>query len=266
MKSANHKFHYVYKTIRLSTREYYYGVHSTNNLNDGYQGSGNRIVNLLKNNEFLITGVIQFFETRADALMFEKQLVTPILLEDALCMNLVPGGAGTEIIYHTKEETRKKLSDIKKGVPASESRKAKLRAFWANMSPEEKRRRINSRSKHRNWSKEGLEKIRESNRNRIRSANSVTRCHTDETKQKIANSASGRKHSEESKLKMSQIAKTRKQPTPEQRAHFLYITPYGTFYSSNKAAEICGCAHGNNIIHRCKSTRPKWNGYYMVKL
>ncbi len=48
------------------------------------------------------------------------------------------GGAGTDIIYKTKEETKKKLSEIKKGVPASESRKAKLKQFWANKTPEER--------------------------------------------------------------------------------------------------------------------------------
>ena len=41
------KYHFLYKTIRPKTGEFYIGVHSTNDPYDGYQGSGKRI-NYLK--------------------------------------------------------------------------------------------------------------------------------------------------------------------------------------------------------------------------
>ena len=138
-----------------------------------------------------------------------------------------------------------------------ESRKAKLKQFWANKTPEERRAIALERAKNRVYTQEGLERIRKSNRNRV---------YTEETKQKISNSRKGFKISDEVKQKMSAAQKARPPMTPEQRASFLYITPYGTFYSSNTAAKVCGCVQGNNIIRRCKSTLPKWNGYYIVKL
>lgn len=54
------KYHFLYKTIRPKTGEFYIGVHSTNDPYDGYQGSGKRINYLKRKNEHLITGIMMF--------------------------------------------------------------------------------------------------------------------------------------------------------------------------------------------------------------
>ena len=57
--------HLVYKTYNPSTGEYYFGKHSTDNLNDGYKGSGNWIKESEK--DTLVTETLDIVETELEA-------------------------------------------------------------------------------------------------------------------------------------------------------------------------------------------------------
>lgn len=90
------KYHYIYKTTNLKNGKFYVGMHSTDNLNDGYLGSGTRLRRSIRRNgiENFKIEYLEFFDNRIDLVNREKELVNEDLLKDPLCINLVYGGNG----------------------------------------------------------------------------------------------------------------------------------------------------------------------------
>lgn len=43
MARKEKQYHFIYKTINIINNKYYIGMHSTDDLNDGYVGSGKRL-------------------------------------------------------------------------------------------------------------------------------------------------------------------------------------------------------------------------------
>jgi hypothetical protein len=98
------KYHFVYKTVCLTTRHYYLGVHSTDNLCDGYVGSGIKFLNYVKKygRENFIKEIIAMCSTRVEAFEQERSIITEAVLADEMCLNLIDGGIGYR---HTYDET-----------------------------------------------------------------------------------------------------------------------------------------------------------------
>jgi hypothetical protein len=89
-------YHFVYRTTCTLTSNYYVGVHSTSNLDDGYLGSGLRVRrSIQKNGESShVREILRFFETAQEAYDYEKEIVTDEFISNPLVMNIVPGGKG----------------------------------------------------------------------------------------------------------------------------------------------------------------------------
>lgn len=95
-RAQRRKYHFVYKTICLITNRYYYGMHSTDDLDDGYLGSGKRLkysINKYGKDNHRCEKV-EFLESRELLRKREKEIVNEELLNDPLCMNLSIGGEG----------------------------------------------------------------------------------------------------------------------------------------------------------------------------
>ena len=92
----------------MITNRYYYGMHSTDNLNDGYKGSGKILWHSI--NKYGIDNhkieIVEQFDTREQMVKKETDFVNSDLLKDALCMNLKQGGEGGGRFWN--EEHRKK--------------------------------------------------------------------------------------------------------------------------------------------------------------
>lgn len=94
--SKKYKYHFLYKVINLLSEKYYIGIHSTNNLKDGYMGSGVKIRESIKyyGRKKHKIEILEFFDNRVDLLERESIVVNEELINDELCMNLIPGGLG----------------------------------------------------------------------------------------------------------------------------------------------------------------------------
>ena len=97
MKQAlRRKYHYIYKISRTFDDRYYIGMHSTENIEDGYFGSGKLITRSIKKHgvDKHVKEIIEYLSDRKSLATREKELVNKELLEDKRCMNLKIGGGG----------------------------------------------------------------------------------------------------------------------------------------------------------------------------
>lgn len=119
------KYHYLYRTTNLITKEFYIGVHSTYNLEDGYLGSGTKLWRRIQKygRENFEKEILEFFENAELKFLKEKEIVNEQFLQDPLCMNLQLGGGGG----FCNDEHKKKW--IKVGSDAGNKKQQEL---WEN--------------------------------------------------------------------------------------------------------------------------------------
>lgn len=95
-RASRRKYHFIYKTTCIITNKFYCGMHSTDNLDDGYLGSGRKLwysINKHGKENHKIE-ILEFLETREELKNKEAEIVNENLLNDPLCMNLKLGGEG----------------------------------------------------------------------------------------------------------------------------------------------------------------------------
>ena len=91
------ELNYLYKITNKINQKYYLGVHSTNNMDDGYMGSGKYIKRSIEKHglENHVKEVLNYFEDRGELMEAEKRIVSIELIKgDTLCMNMKVGGSG----------------------------------------------------------------------------------------------------------------------------------------------------------------------------
>jgi len=96
MARRQKKYHYIYKTTNLLSGKYYIGMHSTDDLDDGYMGSGNRLRLAIRKHgkENFKREIIEFVESRVELKLREAEIITLDEIAKEDCMNLKVGGEG----------------------------------------------------------------------------------------------------------------------------------------------------------------------------
>lgn len=132
--------YYLYQITNLTNSKIYIGVHKTDNLNDGYMGSGKVISQAIKKHglENFRKDILEFFENEELMYAREKEIVTDEFLLREDTYNLRRGGTGG-FDYINKngiekfkgkkhsEETKLKISSTNKGRSLSEEAKLKIK-------------------------------------------------------------------------------------------------------------------------------------------
>lgn len=124
------QFYIIYKTTNLKTGQYYIGQHITNNLDDGYLGSGIRLYEDLKKfgRSSFKREILYYCDDPIALSNKENEILTKNVLKDPLCYNLTIGGKSSWYFYNIKypKEYRSKLQ-IEKWNTKSDDDKQKIK-------------------------------------------------------------------------------------------------------------------------------------------
>jgi len=182
-------YHLVYLTRNLINNKIYVGAHSTNNLEDGYLGSGQNLKRAIKKygKENFERIILHYCYNKEQTYEVEAQIIDISFVIRKDTYNLCVGGCGGDV--HTNE-TKLKMSNIKKG----------------KSLPLTTRIKMSKSGKGRIFSKEHKIKISIGQKGH---ANFEGKFHTEDTKRKMSESAKGKFKSEDTKKKMSESHKGR---------------------------------------------------------
>lgn len=192
MEKHSKRYHYFYKITNTVNGKFYYGIHSTDDLEDGYLGSGIKIRKAVAKYgaENFTKEILKFFTTREEASLYESKIVNATILNDPACYNLrtggdvarLPGGRMSEEsklkMLQTKKERmadpeyrqalHDKRSKAAKGKPKpagfgekiSKANKGKVGAMRGIPKTEEHKRKISEALKGRHLSEEHIEHLK----------------------------------------------------------------------------------------------------------
>lgn len=184
MSRKQKQYHFIYKTVNQVNGKYYIGMHSTDNLEDEYLGSGQRLWHAIRKygKENFKREDLEFLPDRSSLKDREKEIVNEELLKDSMCMNISLGGNGTP--YGATFPNRKSS-------PLSESHRQHISESCIG--------------------KAGKYKKTEEHRQKLAEAN-IGKTQTEETKEKRAETlkktySEKGGHSEDSRQKMSENRK-----------------------------------------------------------
>ena len=144
-------YHILYKTTNLINGKYYIGIHSTNDLNDGYIGSGYLLWKSIDKhglNNFKCEN-LKIFKSREKLLRAERIWVNQKFIELDNNYNMVVGGSNPPVLVKHSEETKRKISKSKSN-PSIETR-TRMSKAQTGISCSNKAKSLMKKEQSRPW-------------------------------------------------------------------------------------------------------------------
>ncbi|WP_407307333.1 hypothetical protein [Acinetobacter sp.] len=107
--------HIIYKTTNILNGRFYIGMHSTENIDDGYLGSGRRVKAEVKKygKKNFVREVLEYLPSREALCARETEIVCEELLSNPLCLNLKNGGEGGGKFSSVEHQRKCSLAGVK---------------------------------------------------------------------------------------------------------------------------------------------------------
>lgn len=228
-------YHYIYKTTCTITGRYYIGMHTSDNLNDSYLGSGIILLHSIKKygRANHMKEIICYCESRQTLQDKERELVNEDIISDPLCMNLKIGGEGGG-----QRGVKKSVKTVEK---MRKARQLLIAQGWT--MPEESINKMKAKNTGRTHSAETKQKMSESRTGR------KVGPFTDEHKAKLSAARKKRVTSEETRAKISSSLTNNPknkgwQLTPEARERQKEASRIAL---SNRPKAVIACPHCGKI-------------------
>lgn len=241
------KYHYVYVIINKINGKFYIGIHSTNDLNDGYMGSGYSLRKAFAkyNKKMFEKQIIIFLPSREHILDYERILVNENMIANVNCYNTVVGGGAPKSNFRHADEFKKIISDKLKGRKFSDSHRLNLSKSARRYRTEEEKehlRQVNLGKKH---SQETINKM---------IASRIGRPCKEETKKKIGDAQRGELNHRFGKCMTSDEKEFRRKRCKTR----IRCCIDGIEYDSIKYAAKCLGVHANTVRKRIDSDLDIW--------
>lgn len=227
-------YHYVYLITNIQTNEKYIGKHSTNNLQDGYLGSGVIIQKILssKKRDCLKKEILQFYNSEEQAYIGQEQYIKQYnAVESDEFYNLCEGGRNHLMTQDIKQKISKKAKERLKN--------KQNHPMYGKHFSEQSKQKIK-------------ETIKKNYENGYVNPNTGKKL-TEEEKEKIRQFRLGTHLSEETKEKISISSKRRFQENPELRRKMARIG------KSNGQSKKVRCLNTGETFD-CVQDAMKWCG------
>lgn len=267
------QYHFLYKTTNTINHKIYVGVHSTDDINDGYLGSGSGILAAIKKygRSAFTREILEWFDWRCEALNRESQIVNAEFIKRRDTYNKFIGGeTGAYGFTHTIE-SRRKMSESHIGILIGRTQSDETRARMSSAAYARYSDKTNHPfyGKTREFSDSWLDNIRKASelrRGKYTGENSAWfgRKHTESSRSKIKAARSKQVISQETinKFKTSRIGVVVEQSTRDKISAIqsMRCVIDGVEYDSLiKASKSLGISD-TTVGRRLKSDKfPTWN-------